>query len=118
MLAPVVLPEASAGLEIFRDNGSLEGVASYVFGEAIAFDKVDAIDSAWDSCETGCEVPLQHNRLCEAAAGGLAGFDWAQDVSTCGAGTKFVACTTTTVRGCPGCPAGFYQNQASHAATT
>lgn len=32
--------------------------------EAIAFDKVDSIDSAWDSCVPGCEIDIMANRLC------------------------------------------------------
>eukprot|EP00927_Polykrikos_kofoidii_P064006 TRINITY_DN5897_c0_g1_i1.p1 TRINITY_DN5897_c0_g1~~TRINITY_DN5897_c0_g1_i1.p1 ORF type:complete len:294 (-),score=44.37 TRINITY_DN5897_c0_g1_i1:97-978(-) len=38
VLVPLVLPEGSAGLEVFDGAGQLEGVAGYAVGEAIAFD--------------------------------------------------------------------------------
>jgi len=38
VLAPLVLPERSAGLEVFDGAGQLQGVAAYELGRAIAFD--------------------------------------------------------------------------------
>ena len=32
--------------------------------EEIAWDGVDSINSAWDSCEVGCAIPVLENRLC------------------------------------------------------
>jgi len=37
-LTPLVLPDGSAGLELFNDSRQLQGVAAYVQGEAIVFD--------------------------------------------------------------------------------
>lgn len=37
-LAPLVLPDGSAGLEVFGPGGGLEGVAQYALGEAVVFD--------------------------------------------------------------------------------
>ena len=34
----------------------------------------DAIDSAWDSCEVGCAIPVLDNTLC--GGDGLANYDW------------------------------------------
>ena len=41
----------------------------------IAWDGVDSIASAWDSCEVGCAIPIADNKLCGGGAG-LADFDW------------------------------------------
>jgi len=49
----------------------------------IAWDRVDGIDSAWDSCEVGCNIPVSENYLC--GGGGLASFDW--EKAFCDAGT-------------------------------
>mmetsp|Transcript_7127 Transcript_7127/g.10213 ORF Transcript_7127/g.10213 Transcript_7127/m.10213 type:complete len:673 (-) Transcript_7127:143-2161(-) len=40
----------------------------------IAWDGYDRIDSEWDSCSSGCEIPIAGNRLCGGA--GLHNFDW------------------------------------------
>lgn len=40
----------------------------------IAWDGVDSINSAWDSCEVGCAIPILQNRLCGGT--GLANYDW------------------------------------------
>ena len=40
----------------------------------IAWDGVDSIDSAWDGCEVGCNIPILENRVC--GGGGVAAFDW------------------------------------------
>ena len=42
--------------------------------EAIAWDGVDSVDSAWDSCEVGCAIPILANRMCGGT--GLEDFDW------------------------------------------
>ena len=49
----------------------------------IAWDGVDSIDSAWDSCEVGCQIPVKENRLCKGNDGSsdnnganLRNYDW------------------------------------------
>ena len=45
--------------------------------EAIAFDRVDSIDSAWDQCTHECPMPMSGNRLLSGAdAPGLRDYEW------------------------------------------
>jgi hypothetical protein len=52
-IADVPLPTSPA-LELFR---------------SIAFDGVDSVASAWDSCEVGCQIPIMENKLCGGTVG-------------------------------------------------
>ena len=40
----------------------------------IAWDGYDSINSAWDTCDLGCDIPIQQNRLCGGT--GLSDFNW------------------------------------------
>ena len=55
----------SAALERFRE---------------IAWDGLDSIDSAWDSCEIGCDITIDDNKLC--GGNGLENFNWESDGPT------------------------------------
>lgn len=44
----------------------------------IAWDGIGTVDSAWDSCQVGCDIPVKDNRLC----GGLGLSEYAFDEST------------------------------------
>jgi hypothetical protein len=41
---------------------------------AIAWDGYDRIDSEWDGCEVGCDIPILENSLCGGS--GLSSYDW------------------------------------------
>ena len=63
-------------LELFSiANVSLPSSTALGLFEAIAWDGYDTTDSAWDSCEVGCAIPVQENRLCGGAEG-LAQYDY------------------------------------------
>ena len=66
-IATVPLPQSPA-LQRFRD---------------IAWDGFDSIDSAWDSCEVGCAIPVNANSMCGGK--GLAHFDWTKQYCDQGA---------------------------------
>eukprot|EP01043_Picozoa_sp_COSAG02_P024184 COSAG02_NODE_1314_length_13316_cov_55.343800_8_plen_891_part_00 len=40
----------------------------------IAWDGFDRIDSLWDGCEVGCDIPILENSLCGGS--GLSSYDW------------------------------------------
>ena len=45
----------------------------------IAWDGYNSIDSAWDSCTVGCNMPILENKLCGATNNHLQEFDWNQE---------------------------------------
>jgi hypothetical protein len=58
--------------------------------EEIAWDGIDRIDSAWDSCEVGCAIPVLENSLC--GGGGLSDFDWELGYCDQGVGAGYACC--------------------------
>eukprot|EP00937_MAST-01D_sp_MAST-1D-sp2_P004557 g4557.t1 len=72
--------------------------------EAIAWDKVDSTNSAWDSCEVGCELPILENRLCSGAgAPALKAYDYSK--TYCDQGLKG-ANNTCCAASCGACDDG------------
>ena len=59
----------------------------------IAFDGVNSIDSAWDSCEVGCIIPIKENKLC--GGNGLENFDWTEPMCSRGViKNKYTCCAS------------------------
>ncbi|CAK0796584.1 unnamed protein product [Prorocentrum cordatum] len=77
-LVPLVLPEGSAGLEVFGPGGGLEGVVQYALGEAVVFDNARLHPAARELPHAGSRVPELRARVPPAVAGrgaGAAGAD-------------------------------------------
>ena len=56
----------------------------------IAWDGYDRIDSEWDGCEIGCDIPILENHFCGGS--GLSSYDWTLDYCDSGVSNGHICC--------------------------
>lgn len=87
-----------AELLTLRDTVSLPSSNALDRFRDIAWDRVDRIDSAWDSCEVGCTIPIADSHLCGGT--GLEEFDWTKAMCSDGTMNGYACCAGGAVDAC------------------